>query len=44
MLQLDKVQQEVLRTIINDEKIKDVIFDGMNFEIIFYIKKGKARK
>ena len=32
MLQLDKYQQEVLRTIINDETIKDVCFQGMNLK------------
>ena len=37
MLQLDKYQQEVLRTIINDETIKDVCFQGMDFKIIFYL-------
>ena len=30
---LDKVQQEVLQRIINDKTIKDVIFDGMSFQI-----------
>ena len=30
MLQLDNQQQEVLRTIINDERIKDAILGGMN--------------
>ena len=44
MLQMDKYQQEVLRTIINDETIKDVFFQGMNFEIsIVYIKLIKGR-
>ena len=38
MLQLDKYQQEVLKTIINDETIKDVCFQGMDFRIIFYIR------
>ena len=40
---MDKYQQEVLRTIINDETIKDVFFQGMNFEIIVCIKLIKAK-
>ena len=43
MLQLDKFQQEVLRTIIKDETIKDVFFQGMDFKIICYTKLVKDR-